>query len=233
MFRAIRLRVPCRAHIWTGPIKRIIALLSCLALGLFVWLGWDRLGLNHLFNPEDLHTAVTTAGAWGPIVVITLMVLAIVCTPIPSGPIAMAAGAAYGDLWGTIYVLIGAELGAFIAFGIARLLGHDLLRKWFGDKIEVGLLGSQNALMGLVFASRLLPFLSFDIISYAAGLSVLHFWRFALATLAGIIPASFLLAHLGSAALSENPKALLLAILALGLLTGLPLLIAYLRKTRR
>ena len=72
--------------------------------------------------------------------------------------------------------------------------------------------------------SRLLPFVSFDAVSYAAGLSRLQFWRFALATLAGIVPASFLLAHFGSLAMEGEAGALtwILAV-GLGLLTAAPL----------
>ncbi len=55
--------------------------------------------------------------------------------------------------------------------------------------------------MATVFVSRLLPFVSFDVISYAAGLSKITFWRFGLATFAGIVPASFVLTHLGAATL--------------------------------
>ena len=43
-----------------------------------------------------------------------------------------------------------------------------------------------------------LPFIFFDVVSYAAGLTALSFWRFAIATLASIMPASFLLAHFGN-----------------------------------
>lgn len=52
------------------------------------------------------------------------MVAAIVMNPIPSGPIAMVAGAAYGPLWGTLYVVVGAETGALSAFWLARWLGE-------------------------------------------------------------------------------------------------------------
>jgi uncharacterized membrane protein YdjX (TVP38/TMEM64 family) len=142
----------------------------------------------------------------------------------------LAAGAAYGPVWGTVQVVIGAELGALIAFGLARILGHDVLRRWFGDRVDAGLLGSQNALTATVFASRLMPFVSFDMISYAAGLSRLHAWRFALATLAGIIPASFLLAHVGGEAVSGDFGSATWAVLALGLVTGLPLLWVALRQ---
>ena len=161
------------------------------------------------------------------------MTLAIVATPIPSAPIALAAGAAYGHIMGTVYVAIGAELGALIAFGLARYLGRGVLQNWFGDKLDVGLLGSQNALTATVFFSRLLPFVSFDLVSYAAGLSCIHVWRFALATLAGIIPASFLLAHFGGEVASADMGRATWAVLGLGLLTGLPLIWAAVRRMKR
>jgi len=98
------------------------------------------------------------------------------------------------------------------------------LRRVFGDRVDASLLGSQGGLTLTVFASRLMPFVSFDMISYAAGLSRLHAWRFTLATLAGIIPASFLLAHFGGEAVSGDIGQATWAVLSLGLVTGLPLL---------
>lgn len=148
--------------------------------------------------------------------------------------LATAGAAALGCLlWGTIQVILGAELGALIAFGLARLLGRETLRRWFGERIDAGLLGSQNALTVTVLVSRLMPFVSFDLISYAAGLSCLHFWRFALATLAGIIPASFLLAHFGTTAAEGDMQAATWAVLAIGLFTGAPLIWAAVRGWRR
>ena len=183
-----------------------------------------------LLDGERLETLVARAGLWGPVLIVTLMTVAVVASPIPSAPIALAAGAAYGHLWGTVQVVIGAELGALIAFGLARVLGHDALRRVFGDRVDAGLLGSQNALTAMIFASRLMPFVSFDMISYAAGLSRLHAWRFAFATLAGIIPASFLLAHFGGEAVSGDLGRATWAVLGLGLVTGLPLLWVALRQ---
>jgi uncharacterized membrane protein YdjX (TVP38/TMEM64 family) len=186
-----------------------------------------------LLDGERLEMLVARAGLWGPILIVALMTVAVVASPIPSAPIALAAGAAYGHVWGTVQVVIGAELGALIAFGLARVLGHDVLRRVFGDKVDAGLLGSQTALTATVFASRLMPFVSFDMISYAAGLSRLHAWRFALATLAGIIPASFLLAHFGGEAVSGDLGRATWAVLGLGLLTGVPLLWAAIRGRPR
>ncbi|MBR2655329.1 MAG: TVP38/TMEM64 family protein [Loktanella sp.] len=183
-----------------------------------------------ILKPERLEMLVARVGLWGPIVIVTLMTVAVVASPIPSAPIALAAGAAYGHLWGNVQVVIGAELRALIAFGLARVLGHDVLRRAFGDRVDAGLLGSQAALMTTVFASRLMPFVSFDIISYAAGLSRLHTGRFAVATLAGIIPASFLLAHFGGEAVSGDLGRATWAVLGRGLVTGLPFLWVTLRQ---
>ena len=82
---------------------------------------------------------------------------------------------------------------------------------------------SQNALMAAVFATRLMPFLSFDVVSYAAGLSPLKPWRFAIATLLGVLPASFLLAHFGDELVSDDLRRAGLTVLVLGTLTLLPL----------
>lgn len=211
----------------------ILAGLAILGIGLLaVWQFAPSVfaEARSLLEPERLETLVARAGLWGPVLIATLMTIAVVASPIPSAPIALAAGAAYGHLWGTVQVVIGAELGALIAFGLARVLGHDVLRRVFGDRVDAGLLGSQNALTATVLASRLMPFVSFDMISYAAGLSRLHAWRFALATLAGIIPASFLLAHFGGEAVSGDLGRATWAVLGLGLLTGLPLLWVAMRQ---
>jgi uncharacterized membrane protein YdjX (TVP38/TMEM64 family) len=211
----------------------ILAGLAILGIGLLaVWQFAPSVfaEARSLLEPERLETLVARAGLWGPVLIVTLMTIAVVASPIPSAPIALAAGAAYGHLWGTVQVVIGAELGALIAFGLARVLGHDVLRRVFGDRVDAGLLGSQNALTATVLASRLMPFVSFDMISYAAGLSRLHAWRFALATLAGIIPASFLLAHFGGEAVSGDLGRATWAVLGLGLVTGLPLLWVAMRQ---
>jgi uncharacterized membrane protein YdjX (TVP38/TMEM64 family) len=176
-------------------------------------------------NTQTVDLWVQKAGIWGPVLIIGFMTLAIVASPIPSAPIAMVAGATYGHLAGAIYVAIGAELGAVIAFLIARYAGRNAVRRILGENADYGLLGSQNALTLAVFGSRLLPFISFDAISYAAGLSKLHLWRFFLATLAGILPASFVLAHVGAGAIEGDYGASEWIVLGLGLITAIPIIL--------
>ncbi len=211
-------------------IRPILYVLTFFALGLLL-LAWTPEQFS-FFDRDTVEQFVSDAGVIGPALIILLMVVAVVASPIPSAPIALAAGAAYGHYAGAAYVAFGSELGAMIAFLIARNLGRDAVVKVLGSKADYGLLGSQNALTVIVFSSRLLPFISFDAMSYAAGLSRLHLWRFLLATFAGIIPASFVLAHFGSEAMSGDFGAAEWLTLGLGFLTAMPLLIIALRRNR-
>jgi len=200
---------------------------AILGLGLLGWAaGWWSFDLDR----AAVEAWVARAGPWGPLAIVALMTAAVVASPIPSAPVALASGAAFGHYAGTVYVAVGAETGALVAFLIARGLGRGTVERLLGDKADHGLLGSQNALTLTVFASRLLPFVSFDAMSYAAGVSRLQFWRFALATMAGILPASFVLAHFGSAAMAGTFGGAEWIALGLGLVTGLPLLLLALRR---
>jgi len=215
-------------------IRRILLLgLFVLALVSTYYL-LKEFGILAIITDAD-HLRVWISGLeyWGPAALVALMAIAVIVNPIPSAPIALAAGAAYGHTWGTIYVVAGAATGAFGAFWIARLLGYDLLYRFFGRRLQLGRLGSQNALMGMVFVSRLIPFLSFDLVSYGAGLTPIKTWRFVLATLAGLIPASFLLAHFGGELTASGLDQALLILLLLGGITLLPIVIKWLLKWYR
>jgi len=186
-----------------------------------------------LLDGRGVREYIMGLGMLGPLAVVALIALAVLVSPLPSAPVALAAGALYGHAWGTLYVLLGAELGALGAFALARLLGREALQRWLGHRLPKTRLGTQGGLMTIVFVSRLLPFISFDVVSYAAGLTSLSLWRFALATLAGILPTSFLLAHFGGEMVAGELDRMLYAALALGLLTAVPLAAYALRERMR
>lgn len=105
--------------------KLIAAVALLVLLAATYWLLHESGVLATIMDGAALRERITQMGTWGPLMVIGLMVLAILVSPIPSAPIAMAAGAAYGHVWGTLYVLLGAEIGALAAFGVARWLGGE------------------------------------------------------------------------------------------------------------
>ncbi|HED17799.1 MAG TPA: TVP38/TMEM64 family protein [Gammaproteobacteria bacterium] len=187
-----------------------------------------------LFNQQTLQHIVNDYGQWGPFLIIILMCIAIVMSPLPSAPIALVSGAAFGHIWGTVYILIGSLLGAVIAFSLARMLGYEAMQKRFGDSIKIKWLQSENQLMLVVGVSRLIPFISFDIVSYAAGLTSLGYIKFTVATLLGIIPASFLLAHFGNELVTSDLPNMVVTVLLLGGITAIPIIIGVLvNKYRR
>lgn len=200
--------------------KRLIYVALIIIALVVLYIEFERTGVLVFFeNVENIRPWIEKQGLLGPLFIIGLLMIAIIMSPIPSAPIALAAGAIYGHTVGTFYIIIGSVLGATIAFFIARMAGVDVTRKWLGHRYGKGLKGSQNMLMAIIFVSRLLPFLSFDMVSYAAGVTSLSFWRFALATLAGIIPVSFLLAHFGSEFASAESQRIGLTLLFLGFIS--------------
>ena len=217
---------------WTkAPAGRLILVLLLvvgLAAGYFALAGSE---LMNLFTDIDvLISKVRNLGIYGPLLLIGLIALAIVFNPLPSAPIALGAGAIYGHTLGTVYVVAGAELGAILAFMIARWAGYDLTRRFFGESGSLKGISSQNTLTTLVFVSRLIPFMSFDLVSYTAGLSPIKPWRFAVATLLGLLPVSFALAHFGAEIGNGDYQTLVGIVLVIGLFTAAPILFKLSRR---
>ena len=198
-------------------------ILILIFIGVYLFLYFSGLSEN-LFNSKELQDILVSLNNLGPLLIILLMSGAIVMSPLPSAPIAIASGYVYGHSWGTIYIILGAEIGAIIAFTISRLLGYEAIQQRFGNKIESSWLNSSRHLMLLIFISRLIPFISFDAISYAAGLTKISYMQFSIATLLGIIPMSFLLAHLGSEIDMSDLESLMLTVFLIGFITIIPLI---------
>jgi uncharacterized membrane protein YdjX (TVP38/TMEM64 family) len=136
-------------------------------------------------------------GIWGPLISLGLMVLQAILAPIPGSLIGLANGLAYGVFWGGVLTLTGQTLAAIVCFTLARQFGRSRLESVIGGQangVGSGWLSRWGA-AGIV-ATRLVPGVSFDLISYAAGLTRMSFSRFLIATIAGSAPQAFLAAWL-------------------------------------
>ena len=215
-------------------LKRKLIILFLLGLlGLLIyWILDNNQYLAALQDGQQIQAYLKFVGALGPVMIIVMMSVAIMVSPLPSAPIAIAAGAVYGHGWGALYVLLGSLCGAIGAFTIARYFGFETVRQYADKHLPKRFYNSQNALMGLVLVTRLIPFLSFDVISYAAGLTPLVLWRFVLATILGIAPASFFLAHVGSELDSSELDRIAIALLLLVLISAAPFAINAFRRKR-
>ncbi|WP_084608016.1 MULTISPECIES: TVP38/TMEM64 family protein [Nisaea] len=205
---------------FTLPVKHIAATVTVISMaGLLYALA----SAVPWWSADQIVVKIADTGQWGPVILMLIMAAAVVFSPIPSAPITLAAGAVYGHLWGTIYALAGAEIGALIAFELARRFGRERIGRWIGTISLPRTVNSQVGLTTVVFIARLLPAVSFDVISYAAGLTRLDRSWFALATAAGMIPATFLLSHTGAGlrAIEDDGMDILFSLTGLGLLSGI------------
>jgi uncharacterized membrane protein YdjX (TVP38/TMEM64 family) len=156
---------------------------------------WD---LTSFFNPDNIKKWLSDSGGLAPLLYIAIMMAAVVISPIPSLPLDIAAGAFFGPFLGTVYSVIGASAGAALSFLIARLLGRELVEKFLGGHINFCRQCSDKVLTKIVFFSRLMPFISFDVISYGAGLTKMSLKNFIAATFLGMIPLTFVYNYSGS-----------------------------------
>lgn len=209
----------------------VIVLIVVMLVGGYLLI--ENIGAKNLYLDMDaLILRLRELEVAGPLLVIGLMALAIVFNPLPSAPIALASGAVYGHSWGTVYIVTGAEIGAVIAFMIARLTGFQMMQKYIFKKWSLQRFTTQNSLTAIIFVSRLVPFLSFDLVSYAAGLTPIRLWRFSLATFLGLIPASFLLAHFGGEMVGDSFTRITLIVLVVGLVTVIPILFKTIKQNQ-
>lgn len=184
-------------------------------------------------RPDAISEWLDTLGPWAPVMFVILLATAVVVSPIPSVPLDIAAGLAFGLLWGTVYVLIGAELGAIVAFTIARRLGRPRLARRLPRAAmnQIDTLAARSGVRALLLM-RLLPVFNFDWVSYAAGLTSISFPAFALATLVGMIPPVIAIVAVG-ATISVNPVLAATILALLVLLVVIPLVVPWSSLSRR
>ncbi|SOB77223.1 Uncharacterized membrane protein YdjX, TVP38/TMEM64 family, SNARE-associated domain [Marinobacter sp. LV10R510-11A] len=173
-----------------------ILIIVALVMGA-IWLILRQLGMPVSLAPVALSEWLNDQGMSGPLLLMLLMILAVVVGPIPTLPISAAAGLVYGMFTGTAIAVTGALAGAIIAFYLARILGREAVRRKLGDNPVFSATGSQRFLFIAVTLTRLIPLFSFALISYAAGVTAISFWRYALATTLGMLPMTFVFAGLG------------------------------------
>ena len=175
---------------------RIAALGACFALIVLVAVGGGYI-IAQGFTVADFEDTVQSWGAWGIAASIGLMVVHSF-VPFPAEFVAIANGMAYGPVWGTAVTWIGAMCGALIAFALARALGRPFVAQMIVKKDWQSIDQWVEQRGGhLAFFGRFVPVISFNLINYAAGLTRMSWWTFALATGVGILPMTVLMVMMG------------------------------------
>ncbi len=177
-----------------------------------------------------LRDYILSFGAWAPIVSALLMILQALVAPLPAFVLSFANGLAFGTFWGGMLSLACASLAAVVSFWIARLLGRGLVEALIG-RTHLGAADRWFLRWGAyaILGARLVPVVSFDIISYAAGLTRMGFWRFMLATVVGMAPATFIYSYLGG----QAPQYVQVLLVAFGVVIAGAVVAAVLRRRRQ
>ena len=156
------------------------------------------------FNPQELLRQalkwIENLGYIGGFVFILVYIIATIAF-IPGSVLTLGAGVVFGVVLGSLYVLIGATLGAIAAF----LIGRYLVGNWIRQKIA----GNQkfaaidramsNDGFKLVLLTRLSPIFPFNFLNYAFGITGVSLKDYAIASV-GMLPGTVMYVYIGSLA---------------------------------
>ncbi len=182
-------------------LKKSLPLLIIAAItAAFVMAGWHeylsfeqlrihRLELNHWVTEQPIIAALAY---------IFLYIL-VVALSLPGGTImTLAGGFLFGAVWGGLFTVVGATLGATIIFLIAKTsLGDALLAK-AGKSIQSMKAGFNENALSYMFVLRLVPLFPFFIVNLAPAFLGVPLRTYIIATFFGIMPATFVFALAGS-----------------------------------
>lgn len=181
-----------------------------------------------MFATGDFTVVKEFVNSYGPyamVVSFLLMILQSVLAPLPAFLLTFANANLFGWWQGAILSWSSAMAGAVLCFWIAKILGRDVVEKITSkaglNQVDIFFerYGKQSVLI-----ARLLPFISFDIISYAAGLTSMKFWPFFIATGLGQLPATIVYSYVGGM-LTGGAKLLVTGLLILFALSVLVVLL--------
>jgi uncharacterized membrane protein YdjX (TVP38/TMEM64 family) len=166
----------------------------------------DSVNIQNLnnFNPQELLRQalkwIENLGYIGGFVFILVYIIATVAF-IPGSILTLGAGVVFGVVWGAIYVLIGATLGAIAAF----LVGRYLAREWISQKIagnqKFAAIDQAVAKAGfkIVLLTRLSPIFPFNLLNYGFGITGVSLKDYAIASV-GMCPGTVMYVYIGSLA---------------------------------
>ncbi len=185
-----------------------------------------------------LKDFVASYGGYAAAVSFFLMILQSVAAPLPAFLLTVANANLFGWWQGAILSWSSAMAGAAVCFFIARILGRDVVEKLNGKNgiRQIEEFFDKHGKMSILVA-RLLPFISFDIVSYVAGLTPMSFLGFFVATGLGQLPATIVYSYVGGM-LTSGAQLLVNGLLILFALFGVVVILRQIyaerqKKTRK
>jgi uncharacterized membrane protein YdjX (TVP38/TMEM64 family) len=183
-------------------LKRVylVILTLCLAAGVvggLIYLSrWPEAsalvsGIEIYGNIQRLKIFILSFGLWAPLISAFLMVAQSVVLFLPAFPIFVVNALVFGPVWGFLLSWSSAVAGSIVCFSIARNLGRPVVQRLVNPvHLETAdrVLKKYEKYVILLFG--FVPVISFDVISYAAGLTLLTYWEFILLVFVAQIPSA-------------------------------------------
>jgi uncharacterized membrane protein YdjX (TVP38/TMEM64 family) len=192
---------PTKATRAGALMKRAWPLLAIAAgLALVFSLGLHRY-LSFAVLRDNRADLVAWVAAMGPLAVLAFIAayIVVVTLSLPGGAVmTIAGGFLFGAVWGSLWVVIGATIGASLLFLAARTSLGEPLRARAGPALARMAEGFRaNAFSYLLFL-RLVPAFPFFLVNLAPAFLGVPLGTYVLATFLGIVPATFVFASVGA-----------------------------------
>ncbi len=137
---------------------------------------------------------------WGPIGFIFFYGIGCIVA-LPGSLLTLCGGAIFGVAWGTIYNILASNLGATLAFFMARYFGRDFVSRFTKGRVEA--FDEKVAEHGLrfIFTLRLIPIVPFNGLNLGSGLSKIKYRDYLLGSALGMLPGTFIYTYFADALL--------------------------------
>ncbi|MCF2682931.1 TVP38/TMEM64 family protein [Faecalicatena contorta] len=222
---------------WMGKIIVIVLIVAAIAAYYLIpSVNQTMNNIVKMFASGDFTVVrefVASYGVYAVLVSFSLMILQSIAAPLPAFLITFANASLFGWWKGAILSWSSAMAGAAVCFFIARILGRDVVEKLTSKAglEQIDEFFDKHGQLSILIA-RLLPFISFDIVSYAAGLTSMSFGSFFLATGIGQLPATIVYSYVGGM-LTGGAKMLVSALFILFALAALIVLLKQVYSERQ
>ncbi|HEX7928887.1 MAG TPA: TVP38/TMEM64 family protein [bacterium] len=188
-------------------IRRNLGRIALLTLLVGVIVGWYTLGLADYFRFASLNAnkawlqEQVSARPVMSVAVFLLIYVTVTATSIPNATVmTVPAGALFGRGLGTLWTDLAATAGAMLSCLAARYLLRDWLRARLpAERLAAMERGIARDGMSYLLAVRLMPIFPFFLVNLAGGLSGMPLRTFALGTMVGILPGTFVYVNAGRA----------------------------------
>jgi uncharacterized membrane protein YdjX (TVP38/TMEM64 family) len=188
-----------------------------IIIGGSVWLVIEH--WNWISDPATVKAEVIQWGAWGPVVYMLLYAVG-PSFLVPGAVMTIAGGLAFGTIWGSVYSLIGGDIGAVVAFAAGRFLGKSFVERIVGERFHAMLQRIAKHGFQIILYLRMVPVIPYNALNLLAGASPITFYDYFWATMIGMIPGTILYAFLGDALWHPLSPKFFLALLLIGASIG-------------